>query len=345
MGKVKDVVCPSCNARIHFKEKLGKMKCDYCGQEFDVSVFEQKEEKLEKQSEKTNYDSYNCPDCGAQIIADEQTSATFCLYCGNTAILKNKLDGSFKPDKVIPFKVSKEKAVEAFKNLKKGRPFMPKTFNSESNIEKITGLYVPFWLYEMKVDGSIEVSATRVRSWSVGDTMYTKTDYYKVDRSASMDFEKIPVDGSTRFDNDIMNSIEPFNYEDLVDFNPAYLSGFLAEKYDVDETASEKDAIERAENTAEQNMYNDVYGYATKSIKSRNLNCQKKETLYVLLPVWMVNIKYEDKYYTFAMNGQTAKFVGNVPIDKKKKALYTILILGALVICSFLFIYFVLYKG
>lgn len=149
MGKVLDVQCPSCSAPLHFSAELGKMKCDYCDSEFEVSELKNVdnvsvEETTDAPIENELYVKYNCPDCGAEIIADENTSATFCLYCGNTAILKNKLSGKFAPDKIIPFKTVKDDAVKAFKGLCKGRIFMPKFFNSEANIEKITGLYIPF---------------------------------------------------------------------------------------------------------------------------------------------------------------------------------------------------------
>lgn len=321
--KVLDVRCPHCNAPIHFNAKVGKMKCEYCDSEFDAK--EVKKETGSDASEvvdETKYVTYLCQDCGAEIIADEQTSATFCLYCGNTAILRNKLTGKFAPSKVIPFKTTKEEAIEAFKNIGKGRPLMPKAFNNVKNIEKIRGLYVPFWLYQVDVDGVIDYKATKVQSWSRGDTHYTKTDYYDVTRGGSMKYVRVPVDGSTRFDNDIMNTIEPFHYSGLVDYNPAYLSGFLAEKYDIDKFAAFDDARKRTLKSTNNYFDSSVKGYATKIQKSNSLVAYVKSEEYVLLPVWMVNVKYKDKYYIFAMNGQTGEFIGNIPLDKKKAFLY-----------------------
>ena len=235
--------CPACKASISFNPKAGKWKCDYCGSEFtleemqkhsDNASTEQKNKKEPKPA-KDNYDGYvsfKCESCGAEIIADDQTSATFCVYCGNTAILQSKLSGKFSPDKMIPFKKTKEEAIEAFKKLSKGRPLMPKNFNNTTNIEKIRGVYIPFWLYDINVSGDIVMDAKTVEHWTVGDTHYTRTNTFKVTRGGNMNFNNVPVDGSTRFDNDIMNTIEPFDYKDLVPYNHAYLSGFYAEKYD-----------------------------------------------------------------------------------------------------------------
>ena len=224
-----DNKCPACGAPILYKPNLKKWKCDYCKSEFTLeemkkynnasneknNIKEEVKKEIQKENDNTNYYEYNCKDCGAKIIADENTVATFCVYCGNTAILKEKLSGKFAPDMIIPFKNEKEKAIEAFKSLNKGRPLMPNFFNDEKNIEKIKGVYIPFWLYDVKVSGELDATSTTSTTWTVGDTVYTKTDTYRLEREGEMSFNKIPVDGSTRFDNDIMNTIEPFNYSEL----------------------------------------------------------------------------------------------------------------------------------
>lgn len=325
MSKVLDNKCPSCGAAIHFKPELGKFKCDYCDSEYTAEQLKDMEKINKEDVDTTNYVNYNCPDCGAEIITDENTAATFCVYCGNTSIIKNRLSGEFAPTKIIPFKMEKKKAIEAFKNLKKGKPLVPKTFISENNIEKIQGVYIPFWLYKVDVEGTIEVTGTRVTSWSSGNTHYTKTDYYNVVRTGIMTYNRVPVDGSTRFANDMMNTIEPFDYSKLIDYNHAYLSGFLAEKYDVDKEKAFEDAKTRTLNSTKEEMLNSMSGYSSKTIKSNNLQSQAKEIEYVLLPVWMVNVKYNNEYYLFAMNGESGKFIGNIPLDKTKTVVVTII--------------------
>lgn len=352
-----DNKCPACGAPILYKPNLKKWKCDYCKSEFTLeemkkynnasneknNIKEKVKTEIQKEKDNTNYYEYNCKDCGAKIIADENTAATFCVYCGNTAILKEKLSGKFAPDMIIPFKNEKEKAIEAFKSLNKGRPLMPNFFNDEKNIEKIKGVYIPFWLYDVKVNGELDATSTTSTTWTVGDTVYTKTDTYRLEREGEMSFNKIPVDGSTRFDNDIMNTIEPFNYSELEEYNHAYLSGFLAEKYDVDEETSFKDAEERSLNSARDTIKDDM-GMGIKTIVNDTLASTKLLTKYVLLPVWMINVKYKDKFYTFAMNGQTGEFVGNIPVDKKKAFIYGILTFVITFILVVLISY-IFYKG
>ncbi|MCM1370847.1 MAG: hypothetical protein NC181_03030 [Clostridium sp.] len=331
---VLDNKCPHCKAPLTFNPKLGKWSCEYCDSVFTLEELQKynNASSLENNNNEggksvdTTQVSYRCKNCGAEIITDEQTAATFCIYCGNTAILKSKLSNEFAPDMIIPFKTERQKAIETFKKLAKGKPLVPKDFISEKNIEKIKGVYIPFWLYDIKVDGTINCNARKVNSWTVGNTHYTKTSLYKLYRTGGMNFYGIPVDGSTRFDNAIMNSIEPFKYEDLENYNHAYLSGFFAEKYDVNSEDAFIDAKNRGLESAKNIMLNDSVGYISKSVFENTLNTEIIKKQYIMLPVWMVNVKYKDKMYIFAMNGQTGKFIGNIPLDKKKTVIYSILI-------------------
>ena len=240
---------------------------------------------------------------------------------------------------IIPFKKTKEDAISAFKKLSKGRPLMPKFFNKQENIEKIRGVYIPFWLYDIKVDGSVNLEAKDIDRWSSGDTTYVKTKIYDLVREGNMDYIGVPVDASTRFTDDIMNTIEPFDYKDLINYNHAYLAGFLAEKYDVESNDASKVAESRTLETTRNVIKNDSkHGNATiydsVTIKNDNLDATIDNYKYILLPVWMVNVKYNDKMYLFAMNCQTGEFVGNIPLDKKKTILYSILIfIIAFIIC------------
>ncbi len=354
--KALDNKCPSCGAPIKFNPTVGKWKCEYCDSEFSLEEMQKynnasNDKNNENSSEgdveevdTTEYVSYKCQNCGAEIVADEHTAATFCVYCGNTAILKNKLSGEFKPNLIIPFKTDKSQAIKSFENISKGRPFVPKGFNNKENIEKIKGIYIPFWLYDVGVSGDVEYDAKKVTSWSRGNTHYTKTDIYKIFRAGSMKFSKIPVDGSTRFDNNIMNSIEPFNYDELIKYNHAYLSGFFAEKYDVDSDEAFKDAQTRALESGKEVMVDDSIGYSGKLVTNNTLSTTIDSKYYVLLPVWMVNVKYKDKMYIFAMNGQTGEFIGDIPLDKNKAILWGILMFIGMAILVILISILVFYS-
>lgn len=321
MSKVADNKCPGCGANIKFNPITQRWDCEYCGSSYNIEEFEKiqaKEAKKETDNEKINIDEYNCPNCGAVVITDENTVATHCIYCGNTTIIKNRLQGEFKPDKIIPFKTQKQDAINAFQKFVEKKWFAPKEFHNKENIEKISGVYIPFWLYDCSSEGNITANATKVRHWTSGSYSYTDTDTYRCIREGNVEFIDLPVDGSTKFDDNIMDSIEPYDYKEFTKFNRSYLSGFLAEKYDLDNNEVYSRAEERMKNTLINNLKTSIHGYTSVVVTDSNVNIDKGQIEYALLPVWMMNIKYKDKMYTFAMNGQTSKMVGNVPIEPKK---------------------------
>lgn len=342
---VLDNKCPACSAKISFNPVNQKWNCDYCGSSFSLEEMQKysnassakantvnaqaSEEKME------NMDMYHCNNCGAEIIADENTTSTFCVYCGSTAILKNRIDSGRAPNFIIPFKNVKEDAIEAFKKLTKNKPLTPKCFKDSKNIQKITGVYIPFWAYDLEADGQIDFEATDVSTWSDSNYRYTKTSRYSVKRSGHFDFDKVLSDASSRFSDDLMDSIEPFNYSDLVQYNHAYLSGFLAEKYDVDENAGLERAKERTMLTC-VDLVKETVGHQTKTVVNNAMVINPKVCHYIMLPVWMVNIQYKNKSYTLAMNGQTGKIVGNIPIGVKETVIWSIILFVVFFIIFFI---------
>ena len=331
--------CPTCHSSISYDPKLDKWKCKYCYNSFTIDEINKYNDKKKNVEEYNGYVSYKCESCGAEIIVDENTSATFCVYCGNTAILKSKLTGKFNPTSLIPFKTEKEDAIKAFKALSKGRPLIPNEFLDEKNIEKIRGVYVPFWLYDVNVAGDVEMLGKRVKKYTDGYQSVTLVDRYEITRGGTMRFNSIPIDGSSRFDNDIMNSIEPYNYNELVPYNQAYLSGFYAEKYDLEGEVLFNEVAVRALNSAEDYFVATARTYKDVTVVENKLKAEELHKEYVLLPVWMLNIKYKNKLYKFSMNGQTGECVGNIPVDKGKVIKFLIIIFAILFIVSMIFWY------
>lgn len=338
MVEILNYKCPSCTAKIVFDPKTQKWNCEYCGSSFtledlekhsstkseNIDVIDKKvkkkmtKEEKEYRGIKEDMDVYHCSSCGAEVIVDQNTSASFCVYCKNTAIIKSKLTGEFAPAFIIPFKNTKDEMIEAFKKIGKGKPLMPKIFNNPKNIEEFTGVYIPFWIFDCSTEGKISGSAKRIITWTTGSNMYTKTDTYSVSRNGNLNFEMIPVDGSSRFADDIMNSIEPFEYKDLTKFSYSYLSGFLSEKYDVNKEEAFEVAKERAKNSIVEGLSNDITGYMSKSIITKEIDVSQSKCDYILLPVWMLNVKFGDKLHIIAMNGQTGKMIGDLPVSKKR---------------------------
>ena len=324
--------CPYCAGAVSFDSASQQMKCPYCESVFDLTALtEYKAEQSVEQADSWNtyqgeawlntelstLNAYSCPSCGGEIISETTTAATHCPYCGNPSVLLTQLSGLFKPDYVIPFKLDKQAAKSGLINHLKRKPLLPKLFRAENRIDNISGIYVPFWLFDCSTHARINYKATRVSHWSDSRYNYTKTDYFHVLREGDVDFERVPADGSVKMDDTLMDSIEPFEYSELKPFQAAYLSGFLADKYDVDSEACRPRIYERIKNSTEKLFRDTAHGYTTCVTEKASLKVTEGLVNYALLPVWMLNTKYQDKMYSFVMNGQTGKFVGNLPTDIK----------------------------
>lgn len=335
--RVIEYKCPCCNAGLVFGTGTQQLKCEYCDNTFDIdtikayneSEIQQEPEKITwedsqnqewSETEQESMRAFQCPSCGGEIVTDENTAATFCPFCDNPTIMPSRLSGGLKPDAVIPFQNSKADAKAAFLNLCKGKPLLPKGFTSEQRVEKITGIYVPFWLYDCDADFDGNYKATRIHRWSDSHYHYTKTDHFLLRRDAEARFTGIPMDGSSKMDDAFMESIEPYDYTKLAEFDTAYLSGYFADKYDVPSEDGEDRIRQRVDQTIRDELQSTMIGYATVVPTSRQLRISHSKARYVLLPVWMLNTKYKDKIYTFAMNGQTGKMTGSFPVCPKRTA-------------------------
>ncbi len=341
MAQIQTNKCPNCGGAINFDSASQKMNCPYCDTEFDIQAIQEDSDESANAVEEnmawethtgdggddewTNEDgvsAYSCQSCGGEIIADDTRGATFCPYCSNPVIIPIKFSGMVKPDYVIPFKFDQEYAKEQLRKFLKGKLLLPSSFKDENRIKDITGLYVPYWLFDCDADAHIKFKATKVKSWSTGSYRYTKTSHYSLVRSGEVGFTKIPVDGSSKIENRYSEAIEPFDYNMTQPFQTAYLTGYLADKYDVSAQDCIPRANERIKTSTENAFRNTADGYSSVIVSQSNINFKHGTVKYAMLPMWILNSKYQDKIYTFAMNGQSGKFVGELPIDWKKFWLY-----------------------
>ena len=258
---------------------------------------------------------YSCPSCGAELICDQSTAATACPYCGNPAIVPGQFSGALRPDSILPFRLSKDDAVQALRAHYKGKPFLPRSFTSANHIEQIQGVYVPFWLFDGGAEGAASYRASNTNVYETGDYEITETRHYHVVRAGSLAFEKIPVDASSKMPDDHMDSIEPFDYAQLRPFSTAYLPGYLADKYDVTIDDSRDRADTRCRETLAQALRDTVTGYGACVTEREDIALRRGKVHYALLPVWMLSTKWRGQDFLFAMNDQTGKLVGDLPTD------------------------------
>ena len=337
--------CPNCGGDLAFKAETQNFVCEWCMSEFtkedlektygdQTAAAEETVSDIKDFSEGTNL--YVCGSCGAEIIADENTAATFCYYCHNPVALSGRLSGSFCPEKIIPFKKSKEQALGGFREWCGKKWFLPSGFTSEAQLEKITGLYVPFWLADCHVRSELKAKGKIVNVTHMGDTTITHTKVFDVRRSADMDYNGVPADGSLRLDDSLMDSIEPFDYEALTDFSMTYLQGFYADKYDVDKHEVIPRIKSRIETAAKKTVLDDVTGYTSVDSINFSANILNTKWRYMLLPVWFLSYDYRGKKYFYAMNGQTGKFSGIMPVSIPKLIVAMIAFAAAAFVAGFL---------
>lgn len=349
MSELLDYKCPACGGALNFDTKLQKMHCPFCDSVFEMSELLSKDDGLDTPiieadgeqeipiepmaGKDDNFswdtehgDTWNdenncvfiCRSCGGEIIGDRNTIATECPYCNNPVVMSGRVSGILKPNYVIPFKLDKSQAKQRLKDYIASKKFTPDTFKSENKLNEIKGIYVPYWLFDSDISAAAHYDATRVRTWSDGDYRYTQTSHFSVYRQGDMSFRNIPVDGSTKMPDDLMESIEPFNFNEAVDFQTAYLAGYLADKYDVNLEASIPRANQRIKRSAQDTLASTAFNYSTVVPIDSSVNINQGISTYAFYPVWILNTTYKGKKYTFAMNGQTGKFIGNLPVDNAK---------------------------
>lgn len=360
MAGLEQFKCPACGGSVEFDAGTQKMKCPYCDSEFDIeAIKEMNSEESSQHDDSISWESaggqwqegetdgmrvYTCESCAGEIIGDENLGSTTCPYCGSKVVMTGQFSGALKPDYVIPFKFDKKQAMKNFETFVNKRKYVPKRFKSDKHIEEIKGVYVPFWLFDGDADADMSFGAEKIKSWTEGKYEYTETEYYNVTRSGNVTFKNIPVDGSEKLADDLMESIEPFHFNEAVDFETAYLAGYLADKYDVDEKASENRANERIKYSVEEALSDTVKGYSRVNGRSSSITIKGGKAKYALYPVWLLSATYNGEVYTFAMNGQTGKFAGDLPVDNKglckyfgvSTIIWTALIYGGSLLVKFL---------
>ena len=323
--------CPGCQANLFFDTDSGKLRCKFCGSDYEPNIFEMLDAfaSAENEGDAAEDDQKHeivCSSCGAVVITDENTSSTICCFCGSPALSARRLTKEFRPDYILPFKLTKEDAKVKFLEWASNNKYIPDDFTNEENINKLTGLYVPFWLVDCKC--YTEFYGTGYLKQG-GDKAT-----FSLERRITFFLSRVPYDGSRKISDRLMRAVEPFDYSEMKEYKDSYLPGFYAERYD--QTPYE----------LSENVYNRMLNYAEDFV--RVLSCKKYDDVhftsgyaevsdikhsYALLPVWFMNYQYNGVNYGFAVNGQTGEACGDLPFsEKKRKKALTLAVLLYLVL-------------
>ena len=345
--------CPNCGGELIFDPATQKYKCEYCNslfaqEELDAMKPMQGEEPEAAAQERAAQAAagaaagekaetgqtvgeresepegeavyYSCPSCGAEIVTDATTAATFCYYCHNPVVLAGRLEGQFRPDYVIPFQIDRQKAEEIFSQWIGRKKYVPETFYNKKQIESMSGVYFPYWLYSCRVDGELDAQGTRLRTWDTAGMRYTETTVYDVKRQGTMEVDHVARNGLRKANRQLVDSVLPYRMNEKEDFSMGYLSGFLAENRDMEKEQFVLDVQTEVRQFALQSLQDQAGSYSSMQVRKKEAGIRDEKWSYALLPVWTLtyNDKARGKIYYFALNGQTGKICGKLPVDRKK---------------------------
>ena len=330
--------CPNCEGELLFDPATQRYKCEYCGSDFsqdEMESFEpqsgdgpEEEETCQARDEDTGEEEeravlYRCPSCGAELVTDETTAATFCYYCHNPVVLSGQVSGEFKPDFVIPFEIDRKQAEEHFLEFVRKKKFVPNAFFNSRQIEKLSGIYFPYWVYNGELQGRLEAEGSKIRVWMSGDVEYTETKIYRMEREGTVSLHDLTKNAWRRADMLLAEGVLPYDFSKAKEFHLGFLSGFFAEKRDVEQEELKPQVDQEADRYTQELLESTIHGYTGVHTINSSSSPREEDWSYVLLPVWTVTYKGQNgKMYYYSMNGQNGRTFGELPVDYKKVFLW-----------------------
>ena len=355
MSEVVTHKCPNCDGPLLFNPADQNFICEYCLSTFtepEVLAFEKQQAPVagplaearpkEKPApsvsasatttaEEAEMELFLCPSCGAEIVTELTTAATYCYYCHNPVVLQGRISGAFLPDKILPFKIEKEEAISRFLEWTRTKKFIPKDFFNQAQIEKLTGVYFPYWVVDAELEGTLQASATNVRVWRAGNYEYTQTSRYRIARGGALSFRDFIKNAlSKNAKVKMVESVLPFALAEAVPFSSQYLAGFQAEKRDLELNDLQGEIKQELTNYSQELLQDTVSHYTSIYDKQGSVKLNKQESHYVLLPVWLLTYKNDqgtdeqEKLYYYAMNGRNGQISGKLPIERKRLSAYAL---------------------
>ena len=349
---IREHKCPGCGGSLIFVPEKNKLVCEFCDTEYEIpeeSESKKDNKKKDKKAESAggavssgiggfdftkfyegvpkaegeNLPIYVCKSCGAEVIAAYEEASLTCPYCTNKIVLSDKMSGSIRPDGIVPFHIPQNELKSHLDKFYKDKKLLPRNFFSQSKMEKVTGVYVPFWIFSGKLSGRYSFTGHRISTTTSNDYKITTDRSYDVERDAEVGFAGIPIDASDKIGDSLMDSVLPYDMNEVKPFRTEYLAGFAADRFDVPGKLLQA----RAERLMNKSSVDVVERYVAKDYDRVNRNgssivAGQIGVRYILLPVYMFNIKIGKKKYGFAINGQNGKVVGDIPTDKKVSRFY-----------------------
>lgn len=315
--------CMNCSSGLKFNIALQQLVCEHCNSQYDP--YEYDELNVAEEDNSFEVTMFTCSQCGGELYTTDNTVSGFCSFCGSTAVLNSRVDKELRPDYIIPFQKTKEDCKTAYMRLMRLAIFAPKELKDKKCIDGFRGIYMPYWLYDVKHQQNLSLPGKTEKRR--GDYIYTS--HYRLYGNLDAQYNGISYDGSSSFADNISGKVAPFNVNAMKRFTPTFLSGFYADTADVDPEVYSDNAMELANKHS--------VGFIQKHSKFRKYNVEEKDirsdlrgevekTSRAMFPVWFMSYRNKDRVAYATVNGQTGKVVADLPVDIKKYMIGTLVL-------------------
>ena len=335
--------CKNCAGQLVFDPEKQMLVCGHCGSAFRPEEFDASEKeplwdkKAEAMSDIYGTDSaefmdcyvYTCGSCGGEIIINGSEASTKCIYCGNSAVVFNRISRQKRPKLIIPFKITKDEAVEAVRARFNKGMFIPKEVKNFKP-ENVRGIYIPYWIVDCDHKASVIISG-RVSSGKSSRTVY-------YGRAGRMRFNNLPLDASKMLSDESSSRLEPFNMNSAKPFDEDYLLGFYSNISDITYGDLRSAACKRADQYFDETVLNSVHGCSHKKIDSERhmTDIDYDHLKYAMFPAWFITYYHKGRHNTILVNGQSGKVVCGVPWNKV--LFFALLIVTGIVLTALTFL-------
>ena len=350
--------CSGCGSQMAFDPDTQELKCSHCGrlEPIPAPLMEAPEYLYDPRTdayEAPDWDtmggrSVQCKGCGAQTVIPAEDTTSVCPFCGSHYVVDDTGAPGIMPESLMPFKVSKEKALQQFRTWVKKRFWAPRAFKKRSHrTEELTGIYVPFWTYDAELyttySGEIgkdyTVTRTRVVNGKTQTYTTTHTRWYPVSGNDAVTFDDRLLCATDRLDTGMIQKLGAFSTKVLNRYSPSFLAGFAAQRYTIGVGEGWQKASQSMQRDMEDRIVSSLHGDHHRNMVYQH-NFSNVRFKHILLPVWLSSYTYKEKVYRFMINGETGRLEGKAPVSVLKVLAAIGIGLAAILALYFLLYYF-----
>jgi len=308
--------CPNCGGEVRFSIESQDMECQSCKTHFDPKDYNQTPEGMETDVYKTQV--FTCPNCGAEIESTDLSATGFCAYCGSAVVFESRVKEEKKPQKIIPFQITKEQCKKIYLNKIRSFYYRKNDLEDSAYLERFVGFYLPYWLYNFAFHEKLQLEGRK--QYQSGN--YSIKEDYALSGFLQGEVDGIPFDASLRFDDNISGVIAPFSKEKMQEFSPNYLLGFYSEISDTEEQSYVGEAFSfLGEEVGRELMGENGFHSPDILLKKPFYPDAIEKTVSVdraMFPIWFLSYKKGDRIAYAVVNGETGKIYCDIPIEERK---------------------------